>query len=187
MSPTSPTSLTSPTSPASDSTDIVLAGTRSAVPMRRRVIPLARRLHQVCTAAAAEALEGEEVTALEYGVLAWLQDEPKVDQNALAARMGIDRTTASMLVSSLEERGFVERRTNPEDRRARQLRLTEAGAVLRKRLRPRVDDCQARILAVLGPAERETLLDLLVRVVVANEAYARPGAARRKPSRRSGP
>jgi DNA-binding MarR family transcriptional regulator len=155
--------------------------------MRRRVIPLARRLHQVCTAAAAEALEGEEITALEYGVLAWLQDEPDIDQNALAARMGIDRTTASMLVSGLEEQGVVDRRTNPADRRARLLRLTEAGAALRERLRPRVRDCQARILTVLEPAERETLLDLLLRVVVANEAYTRPGAARRKPSRRSSP
>lgn len=151
------------------------------------MIPLARRLHQLCTAAAAEALKGEEITALEYGVLAWLQDEPDIDQNALAARMGIDRTTASMLVSSLEERGFVDRRTNPVDRRARLLCLTEAGAALRERLRPRVRDCQARVLSVLEPVERETLLDLLVRVVVANEAYTPPGAARRKPSRRSSP
>ena len=83
--------------------------------MRRRVIPLARRLHQVCMAAVAEILEGEEITALEYGVLAWLQDDPDLDQNALAARMGIDRTTASTLVSSLEERRFVDRRTNPLD------------------------------------------------------------------------
>ncbi len=155
--------------------------------MRRRVIPLARRLHQVCTAAVAEVLEGGEITALEYGVLAWLQDEPDVDQNALAARMGIDRTTASMLVSTLEERGFVDRRTNPLDRRARLLRLTDTGAAQRERLRPRVRDCQARLLSVLEPAERETLLDLLVRVVAANEVYMRPGAARRKPLRRSGP
>lgn len=167
-------------------TDIVLPGT-SAGPMRRRVIPLARRLHQVCTAAAAEALGGEEITALEYGILAWLQDDPGIDQNALAARMGIDRTTASMLVSGLEAHGYVDRRTNPADRRARQLRLTEAGTALRDRLRPRVLDCQARILSVLEPAERTTLLDLLVRVVVANEAYARPGAGRRKPSPRSAP
>jgi len=153
--------------------------------MRRRVIPLARRLHQVCTAAAADVLDGEEITALEYGALAWLQDEPDVDQNALAARMGIDRTTASMLVSSLEARGFVDRRTNPLDRRARLLRLTPTGTAQRERLRPRVRDCQVRLLSVLAPAERETLLDLLLRVVAANEVYMRPGAARRKPSRRS--
>jgi len=155
--------------------------------MRRRVIPLARRLHQVCTAAVAEILEGDEITGLEYGVLAWLQDDPDVDQNALAARMGIDRTTASTLVSSLEERGFVDRRTNPRDRRARLLRLTGTGRTLREGLRPRVRDCQARILSALEPAEREMLLDLLIRVVTTNEAYMRPGAARRKPSRNSGP
>ena len=154
--------------------------------MRRRVIPLARRLHQVCTAVAAEVLEGEEITALEYGALAWLQDDPGIDQNALAARMGIDRTTGSMLVSSLEERGLVVRSTNPLDRRARLLRLTETGTALRERLRPRVSNCQARVLSALEPDERETLLDLLLRVVTTNEAYMRPGAARRRPSRNRG-
>ena len=168
-------------------TDIILPDTRSAVPMRRRVIALARRLHQVCTAAAAEALVGTELSALEYGVLAWLQDDPGIDQNALAARMGIDRTSASVLVSSLEERGFVDRRPNPLDRRARILRLTRAGVAQRERLRPRVRDCQARILAVLEPAERDALLDLLVRVVTTNEAYMRPGAGRRKPTKRAAP
>jgi len=40
------------------------------------------------------------------------------------------------------------------------------------------------ILAALTPKERELFLDLLVRVVEANRALARPGAGRRKPSRR---
>ncbi len=155
--------------------------------MRRRVVPLARRLHQVCTAAVAEVLDGEEINALEYGALAWLQDDPDIDQNALAARMGIDRTTASVLASSLELRGFVDRLTNPKDRRARVLRLTETGRALRERLRPRVRDCQDRILSGLAPAEQATLLDLLVRVVTTTEAYNRPGAGRRKPLRTSAP
>jgi DNA-binding MarR family transcriptional regulator len=155
--------------------------------MRRQVIPLARHLFQICMAAVAEVLDGQELTALEYGVLVWLKDDPNIDQNALAARMGVDRTTASMLVSSLEENGFVDRRTNPLDRRARLLRLTQKGEAQRARVRPRVLECQTRILSVLEPAEREMLLDLLIRVVTTNEAYMRPGAARRKPSRRSGP
>lgn len=165
------------------STDIIPSGSTSSIPLRRRVIPLARRLHQVCTAVVAAVLAGEEVSALEYGGLAWVQDDPNIDQHALAARMGIDRTTASMLVSSLERRGFVDRRTNPRDRRARLLRLTTAGSETRERLRPRVSACQSDILSALDAAERETLLDLLVRVVTTNEAYTRPGAARRKPSR----
>lgn len=168
-------------------TDIVLPGLHSSVPLRRRVIPLARRLHQVCTAAVADALDGEAVSALEYGGLAWVEDDPDIDQHALAARMGIDRTTASVLVSTLEQRGFVERRTNPSDRRARLLRLTEAGRLTRERLRPRVNDCQTNILSALDATERETLLDLLMRVVTTNEAYMRPGAARRKPPRRVNP
>ena len=44
---------------------------------------------------------------------------------------------------------------------------------------------QARLLAVLTPTEREIFLELLARVIEANENYARPGAGRRKPTKPS--
>jgi hypothetical protein len=39
----------------------------------------------------------------------------------------------------------------------------------------------------LTKAERTALLDMLTRVIEANDSYARPGNARRKPRRRSEP
>jgi hypothetical protein len=44
---------------------------------------------------------------------------------------------------------------------------------------------QERLLAPLSKAERAALLDMLVRVIEANDSYARPGNGRRKPKRKS--
>ena len=48
----------------------------------------------------------------------------QVDQNALAERMALDRTSTGAIVLRLEQQGLVERPVNSIDRRARVLRLT---------------------------------------------------------------
>lgn len=148
--------------------------------MHRVPTPLARRFGQICLATLSEALEGENLTPLEFGVLRHLEEEPNIDQSGLAERLGVDRNNASLLVERLQSKGFVERRVNGDDRRARLLRLTSRGAKLHDRVLPKAQASHQRILAVLKPAERELLLDLLVRVIEGNQSLARPGAGRRK-------
>jgi hypothetical protein len=60
------------------------------------------------------------------------------------------------------------------------VRLTLRGEKLWQRLAPIAAAGQRRILAVLAPADREKLLDLLVQVIEGNRAMARPGTGRRK-------
>src|SRR5262245_7061396 len=152
-------------------------------PVRRVPIALARRFFQICTTAAAESIAGTGLTPLEVAVMAYLNKklgQPNIDQNGLAARLGVDRNTTSLLVDRLEAKGLLERRVSPEDRRARLLSLTARGEKLQERISPKASAGQQRILEVLDPAERELLLDLLVRVIEGNRSLARPGAGRRK-------
>ncbi len=155
----------------------------AVVPVRRTAMSLSRRLVQICTSAAADALAEYELTPLESGVLAYLSrvmGEPNLDQSSLADRMGIDRSHVSLLVERLVERGLVDRKVNPENRRAHILTLTAAGERLHARTRPRFTAGQQKILSVLRPAERVLLRDLLMSVVEGNRILARPGAGRRK-------
>jgi DNA-binding MarR family transcriptional regulator len=155
----------------------------SGMPIRRSPAPLARRFAQICTGVLAEALAHADLTPLQYAVFNHLDVEPDIDQIGLAMRLGVDRTSAGQLVDQLESRGLVERRINGADRRARLLRLTRAGEKLNQHLHPPKGSLSDRVLAPLAPAEREIFLNLLVRIIEGNEAYAHPGAGRRKPSR----
>jgi DNA-binding MarR family transcriptional regulator len=157
------------------------AAAGTSIPIQPTPSALARRFHQICATVVAETLAEEGLTPLQYAVLAYLYVQPDVDQNGLAARLGIDRASTSQLVDHLETSGLVDRRINGNDRRGRLLRLTPHGTKLRERLQPIGRAAEARILKPLSPDERETLIALLVRVVAANEVYARPGAGRRKP------
>ena len=153
------------------------------VPVRRTPMSLSRRFFQICTSAAAEALESENLTPLESGVLAYLNrnsGEPNIDQNSLAERMGVDRSNASLLVERLVARGLVSRETNPDNRRAHILRLTTDGERTHQRTRPSFNAGQERILSVLRASERDQLVDMLARIVESNRILARPGAGRRK-------
>jgi MarR family transcriptional regulator, lower aerobic nicotinate degradation pathway regulator len=117
---------------------------------------------------------------LQYAVLAYLIGEPDIDQSGLAARLGIDRNTTSVLVDELEAKGLLTRRVNGADRRARLLRLTPRGQKLHTRVYPLTFAGQQELLSVLAPDERDILLDLLVRVIEGNRVLARPGTGRRK-------
>jgi len=105
----------------------------------------------------------------------------------VADRMGVDAVNFGQMIDELEGKGLVERKIDPDDRRARKLYVTERGAALRGRLRPSLLAAQGRLLAPLSPDERTALLDMLVRVTEANDSYARPGNGRRKPQRKSNP
>lgn len=148
---------------------------------------LARRFHQICLGVSAEILGPENLNPIEYAVLAAINDHPGLDQGGVAVSLGIDTSSTSQMVERLVQRGLVERSIDPSDRRARLLQPTEAGALLRLRLRPELRAAQRKIMAALSEQEQATLINLLVRVLETNDAYARPGNGRRKPQSKAAP
>ena len=158
-------------------------------PVLRMTTPLVRRCFHVCMAMVEDSVAAADLTRLQYGILAYLnkQDgEPGIDQNSLAARLGIERSHVSLLLEELELRGLLDRQVNGADRRARVLRLTTKGENLFARLRPNNVVANDRILEPLEPNERKLFLDMLLRIVDRNAVSDRPSAGRRRhPARRS--
>jgi DNA-binding MarR family transcriptional regulator len=134
---------------------------------------LARRFNQICLGVTAEILAAQNLTPLTFGVLAAVLEEPGSGQRQLASRMGVDAVSLGQMIDFLEQNGLVKRELDPDDRRAR-------------RLRPVLLAAQERLLAPLSKSERVALIDMLVRVIEANDSYARPGNGRRKPRRKTG-
>jgi DNA-binding MarR family transcriptional regulator len=73
--------------------------------------------------------EDAALSHFEYLVLAMLSEAPErtLRMTALAARTNATLPRLSHVVARLEQRGFVERRACPEDRRATNASLTKAG------------------------------------------------------------
>lgn len=82
----------------------------------------------------------------------------------------------------LAARGLIERSPNPADRRGVIVGLTAAGLELTDRLLDTFLGEESALLAVLGPADRRQLADLLRRLILELEpASARRGNARLRP------
>jgi DNA-binding MarR family transcriptional regulator len=161
-----------------------------APPIRRVPLALARRFFQICNTVQAEAVAEADLTPLEFAVMAYVNavdGEPDIDQGGLAERVGVDRNTTSLLVRGLEAKGLLEQRVSATDRRVRLIRLTPRGETLFRNLLPGALAAQEQILAILEPAERDLLLDLLLRVIGEHRHLARPGAGRRKRNSNSHP
>ncbi len=85
-------------------------------------------------------------------------------QQALGERLLIPASRMVAFVDALQERGLLERRINPQDRRERALHLTAAGRKLLGRAVKAAIGLERDLCAELEDSDREQLLQLLQRV-----------------------
>ena len=114
---------------------------------------LVRRLQQVAVRLFTARTEAD-LTPVQFAAMAALRQRPGVDQATLSALIGYDRATIGGVVDRLEARGWVERRTTPEDRRQKLVTLTPAGRRAHDRAMQEVEAMQDLLVAPLSVAER---------------------------------
>lgn len=100
-----------------------------------------------------------------YVVLTTLDEGGASSQAELGRRTGIDRSDIVAVLNDLVARGFVERATDPGDRRRNIVNLAEPGREHLRELDRRLDLAQRDLLAALSAAERRTLVALLGRIL----------------------
>ena len=120
-----------------------------------------------------EECKTHDVTPVQYGILTALSVLPGLDQTSLGHEVGLDRTTTADVVRRLEERGWVERRTHPIDKRSRQARLTKSGQTVVDSLHAGMSRAQERLLDPLEPAERALFIHWMTVLVDANNQHSR--------------
>jgi DNA-binding MarR family transcriptional regulator len=116
---------------------------------------------------------GERAGALDFtrpqaGLLRLIGREPGQSQQAVARRLGTPPSRLVALVDGLEQRGLIERRRNPGDRRNYALYLTPAGKQAMAGLAQAAADHDEEIGAPLTPAERADLHKLLAKLAAAH-------------------
>ncbi len=104
-----------------------------------------------------------------YQVLAACGREGPRTQLALARQLGVDRTVMTYLLDDLQTAGLVERRPDPNDRRARRIELTEPGNARLRELAGHLREAEDQLLDRLDPEEREVLRTLLFRLATGSD------------------
>jgi DNA-binding MarR family transcriptional regulator len=99
-----------------------------------------------------------------FGVLSLLSQAGPSTQHALAMALAIPDSTMVALIDGLEEAKLVVREPHPDDRRAWQVSLTEAGRQVVTRATARAWEHESEITGGLGEEGRAQLLELLLHV-----------------------
>jgi MarR family transcriptional regulator, lower aerobic nicotinate degradation pathway regulator len=126
---------------------------------------LLKRLSWVLKDLYGSAFEATGLTGPHYAVLALLEEEPRETQAMIADALGYDRSHLVGLLDELEERGLIERRRDPADRRRHLVTLTAEGKRTLQRLRRVVKRADDEFLAPLDREQREALHGLLLLLV----------------------
>lgn len=124
---------------------------------------LLRRAQQRHLAIFAAGMPGN-LTSRQFAALAKLAAVGPTSQNALGRLTAMDNATISGVLGRLEERGLVQRRAQPGDRRLLEVSLTPAGSDLVAGCLAAAGQISAQTLAPLAPEEQRLLLELLRRL-----------------------
>jgi DNA-binding MarR family transcriptional regulator len=112
------------------------------------------------------------LTGPQARLLLALERHPNENQVFYAERLEIEPITLTRIADRLEDAGWIERQSDPADRRARILHLTDKSRSIVIALRASVEALFDEMLGGFDPAERETFALMLERIA-ANLATAR--------------
>ncbi len=104
------------------------------------------------------------LTRAQWLALTRINRRPGVSQSEVAEMMEIEKAPAGRIVDRLEEKGWVERRAEPSDRRVKRIYLTEQGARIHAAITPLADATVRDALAGLTMAEQARLVALMGKV-----------------------
>lgn len=85
------------------------------------------------------------LTRAQWVILFWVDRQPGMSQKELAEILEVEPMTVARLIDRLEERGFAERRADPDDRRVWRLHLLPAA-------RPVLDGLERERASILANA-----------------------------------
>ncbi|WP_138494646.1 MarR family winged helix-turn-helix transcriptional regulator [Paenibacillus pinistramenti] len=104
------------------------------------------------------------ITPEQFGILDQLYKHEGITQKTLAELHGKDQTSVGKTLERLENKNLVHRKTDPADRRAILLTLSEEGRELYKQVLPLMDDLHqylSRLITPEGVNELARLLNII--------------------------
>ena len=109
----------------------------------------------------ADLIASVDLTPPHAGILRAIASEPGRSEQALSGQLGLLPSRVVAYVDELEDRGYVERRRNPDDRRLHALYLTASGKKLVSKIGELGRQHERLMTAGLDTDQRDTLRRLL--------------------------
>jgi DNA-binding MarR family transcriptional regulator len=118
------------------------------------------------------AFAGNDITFYQWVVLMQVGDGVAETAADVVRNTGYDSGALTRLLDQLEHRGLIERKRCCEDRRVVKLRLTDAGRAAADTLRPVAVAFFNGVLEGFTPAEVDTFIALLQKLIVSLSGHA---------------
>jgi DNA-binding MarR family transcriptional regulator len=101
-----------------------------------------------------------------------LRDEESCLQQGLGQMLMLDANNCVLLLNELDERGYVERRRDPADRRRHIVEITPDGLEALAEAERKLETLEDEVLGNLSQAERVQLHDLLAKAMAGQDPSA---------------
>ncbi len=121
-------------------------------------------IHRLLTAAVDKEVGVLGLTRSQLRVVLHLMRDDGLSQVALADDLQLGKVTVGGLLDRLQEKGLIERRPHPTDRRAKLVYLTLADQEIYEAIVAAGRTILEQVLAGISKAEEKTLIKLLLRV-----------------------
>lgn len=122
------------------------------------------RLARKCQIAVGNALQQYNLTAAEEPFLMAVLNNEGLSQEELTAYVGVDKAAASRTVRSLEEKGFLTRVQDPEDKRQNRVYPTDKAREIGPLVRKELYKINLALTADLTREEDDQVYALLMRI-----------------------
>lgn len=119
------------------------------------------RVHHKVQRCETAHLAEHNLTLPQFDVLVKLNHEEGITQQELADRLFVTKGNVCGLMDRMMEQGLVERRDDPQDRRAYMLHLTPKGRQLIESVMPAHQQLIASQIGQLAPEKQKQLMELL--------------------------
>ena len=125
-----------------------------------------KRIGNALAKEAAHNMQAHALTMQQAHALVTLMRAPggSMTLKELESQFCAAQSTVAGLVTRLEKKGLFEGFSDPEDRRVKRVRLTEAGLAMNATCRQDVVDSEKRLVSLLSEEEKAALLELLRKV-----------------------
>ena len=112
------------------------------------------------------AMESMDLTAVQGHIMAYLAhaQQPPCPRD-LEAEFHLTHPTVSGILSRLEQKGFIELRTDPKDRRCKRIFILEKGWQCHEVMHQTIQANERRIVDGFTPEEQEIFTGLLQRAI----------------------